>query len=502
MAHSVVISRSHLIYGVCLPLAVLIGYLLAEPLESGSVAVVVLVLCVLSIPVLLRWHHALLIFSCNAAISPYFMPGRPTLWMVSAILSFFFLILNRSMGQDVRLFRARNVSWSLLFLGTVALVTAYSTGGIGFGSFGAANAGGKRYFTIFVAIMLYFALSTLIISRKHAGLAISVFFLSALTGAVGYIAAIGGPGFYFLVELFPIESALDETNAAGSAVIGSGFVRLAGLTTVAVGLFCFIMARYGARGVLNLTKPWRLLMLLLAVVINLYSGFRSNMILFILTFGVVFFLEGLFRTRYFLALALISILAGAVALPYSQKLPMVVQRTLCFLPINVDPLVRANAEASTDWRLEMWREVLPTVPRYLLKGKGYGMDTEDMYLIEEGRKRGFAKGYEGAMLAGDYHSGPLSLIIPLGIFGVLGFFWFLGASVQVLRQNLRFGDPSLHRINTFLLAFFVVHILFFFFVFGSLFSDLALFAGLIGLSVSLNGGVCQPQEQASEIEPD
>ena len=502
MANTAVISKSHLIYGVCLPLAVLIGYLLAEPLESGSIAVVVLVLSVLSIPVLMRWHHAILIFSCNAAISLAFMPGRPALWMISALLSFFFLILNRSMGQDVRFFRARNVSFSLLFLGAVTLVTAYSTGGIGFGSFGASNAGGKRYFTIIVGIMLYFALSTQVISRKHAGLATAVFFLSALTGMAGYIAAIGGPAFYFLVELFPIEGALDETNVSGMGVMGSGIVRLGGLTSVAVGLFCFVMARYGAKGVLDLSKPWRLLLLLLAVVANLYSGFRSNMMLFILTFGVIFYLEGLFRTRYFLVLALISLLAGAVTLPYTQKLPLVVQRTLCFLPINVDPVVQANADGSTDWRLEMWQEVLPTVPRYLFKGKGYVMDPDDMYLFEEGRKRGFAKGYEGAMLAGDYHSGPLSLIIPLGISGVIAFLWFLIASVQVLRQNLRFGDPSLRHINTFLLAFFVVHSVFFFFIFGSLYSDVAIFAGLIGLSVSLNGGVCRPLELAPEIEPD
>src|SRR5581483_2407104 len=105
MANTFAVSRSHLIYGVCLPLAVLIGYLLAEPLESGSVAVVVLVMSVLSIPLLMRWHHPLLIFSCNAMILPYFVPGRPELWMIMVVVSLFFSVLNRSVGQDLKFFQ-------------------------------------------------------------------------------------------------------------------------------------------------------------------------------------------------------------------------------------------------------------------------------------------------------------------------------------------------------------------------------------------------------------
>ena len=50
MASTFVVSRSQLIYALCLPLAVLIGYFLAEPLESGSIAIVVFVMSVLCLP--------------------------------------------------------------------------------------------------------------------------------------------------------------------------------------------------------------------------------------------------------------------------------------------------------------------------------------------------------------------------------------------------------------------------------------------------------------------
>src|SRR5215469_3915843 len=105
MANSFAITRAHIIWGVCLPVAVVIGYLLAEPLDSGSLAVVVLVLSILSIPLLIRWYHPLLVMSINSVILPYFLPGRPNLWLVMTMISLFFLALNRAVGQKVQFFK-------------------------------------------------------------------------------------------------------------------------------------------------------------------------------------------------------------------------------------------------------------------------------------------------------------------------------------------------------------------------------------------------------------
>src|SRR3982751_5563911 len=130
MANSFAISRSSLMYGVCLPLAVLVGYFLAEPLESGSQAVVVLVLAVLSIPLFMRWHFTLLIGSWNAVFLLYFLPGTPTLWMVMTFISLFFSLLNRSMGQNQPFFAVRSVAWSLVAMAVVVVITALFTGGL------------------------------------------------------------------------------------------------------------------------------------------------------------------------------------------------------------------------------------------------------------------------------------------------------------------------------------------------------------------------------------
>ena len=96
-----------------------------------------------------------------------------------------------------------------------------------------------------------------------------------------------------------------------------------------------------------------------------------------------------------------------------------------------------------------------------------------------------------AELSADYHSGPLSLILPFGIFGVIGFLWFIAAALRVLYRNCKFGNPLYLRSNRFILAFFIAKLILFFFVFGGFYSDLAIFTGLAGLSVSLNGGVAR-----------
>src|SRR6266404_5309291 len=104
MANTINIPRPHLIMGLCLPLAVLIGYFLAEPMDSGSLAVIVLVMAVLFVPILMKWHHPLLVVSWNACISPQFLPGRPYLWMIMALAGLGFAVLNRSVNPSRRFF--------------------------------------------------------------------------------------------------------------------------------------------------------------------------------------------------------------------------------------------------------------------------------------------------------------------------------------------------------------------------------------------------------------
>src|SRR5258708_39219485 len=102
MANKIIIPRAHLIMALCLPLAALIGYMVADPLDSASMTVVVFVLVILSVPLLMKWHHPLLLISWNAWVLLPFLPGQPYLWMLMAPVSLLFAVLNRSVNPECR----------------------------------------------------------------------------------------------------------------------------------------------------------------------------------------------------------------------------------------------------------------------------------------------------------------------------------------------------------------------------------------------------------------
>jgi hypothetical protein len=149
----------------------------------------------------------------------------------------------------------------------------------------------------------------------------------------------------------------------------------------------------------------------------------------------------------------------------------------------------------------MWKELLPEVPRYLLLGKGYSFDPGELEFAQENAKRGYVSQYDGTMMVGDYHSGPFSVVMPFGAWGVIAFTWFLAATIRYMYRQYRDGNPDLRVINTCLLACFIGRILEFVFVFGAFYSEFYIFAGLAGLSVSLNGPErVKEEESVPEME--
>jgi O-antigen ligase len=263
-----------------------------------------------------------------------------------------------------------------------------------------------------------------------------------------------------------------------------------------------MLLRFGIRGTLDFAKPWRLAVFLGILTLGFLGGFRSVLVATTLLLAVQFVLEGHLRTRLFPVSAITLALLFAILIPFAQKLPLSVQRTLSILPITVHPAARADAQGSTEWRLQMWRTLTPEIPKYFFLGKGYTATATDYYLMAESAKRFLVNDWENSAMAGDYHNGFLSVIIPFGIWGVMAFLAFFVAGFRVLYLNFRHGDPALKNINTVLLSMFIARFIFFCTVYGAIHLDFLTFAGLVGMSVSLNGGVARElvgaQSQASK----
>jgi hypothetical protein len=318
--------------------------------------------------------------------------------------------------------------------------------------------------------------------------------LSGVTAAFSDLFYAAGPSFYFLYAFFP-------AMMAGSQILTQDtLLRLSGVGLAAQGVSFFMLARYGIRGLFDLTRPWRIALFLLVNACSLFGGYRSMLIISLLVFLIQFYLEGLFKSRYFLLLLLASSLLGCGLAVVSEKLPLSVQRSLSFLPLRLNPMAKMDAESTLQWRLDIWKTVYPEIPKHLFLGKGFAYSGTDSYLATEAMRRGIARGVdEATLIGGYYHQGILTTVIPLGIWGLLLFGWFCWSALRVLARNYHYGRESLRVINTFLLSMFICRLVFFIFFYGQFDQDLYVFTGIIGLSIALNGGVAKPGQPTVEI---
>src|SRR5260370_614245 len=77
--------RSLIVYAICVPLAIVLGYLMATgtsgaawPLFDTQTSIILgLLLFFLLLPLLLRWYHPWLITSWTIVLVLPFLPGRP-----------------------------------------------------------------------------------------------------------------------------------------------------------------------------------------------------------------------------------------------------------------------------------------------------------------------------------------------------------------------------------------------------------------------------------------
>jgi hypothetical protein len=450
------------------------------------------------LPALLRWHHAALILVWNMSLVFALLPGHPDIQLIIFPLSFTIAALQHILRKQAPLLNVPSVTRSLIALGLVALVTARLTGGIGLQALGSEAYGGRKYVSLFVAILGYFALTAQPIETEKAPLFVKMYFLGGLTVGVSMLVPLAPNALWVLFLFFPGDTS---TLGSASSVLGydPAIPRLVTMANVGATLFCTLLATYGIRECLQMRKAWRWLALLGCVVISAFGGFRTALFSLLLVFLIMFYFEGLFRGGMILSLVLGTVLAGSLLVPVANKLPLSVQRTLSFLPLPLDQVAVMDAEGSTEWRLGMWKSLLPEVPKHLLLGKGYSIDANALSMLSSGMTRG-AESWQIAAVTGDYHSGPLSVILTFGIWGTIAFIWFIWAGIRTLYRNYLFGEVRLKTINTFLLSYFIAKVIGFVFIFGGLNGDLVCFTGLIGLSVCLNKGERSP-EPASDLAP-
>ncbi len=269
-------SRALVVYALVLPLAVLLGFMMATPTDLSSFGFLLAVFGVLMTPILLRHHHFLVAATWNAGLIVFFLPGQPPLGMLIAVISLGIAIIERAMSKERRFLWLPSVTWPLVFLVGVVVVTAELTGGIGGRVFGSETWGAKRYFGFFGAVIGFFALISHEIPRERAVLYTSLFFLGGTTSLISDLTYMAGPQFYFLFALFPSDFA------GMQALTADTLMRLCGLAFACAAAYYFLLARYGIQGIFEPRRPWALLLLGLFFGGSLLGGYRGLVILLLL----------------------------------------------------------------------------------------------------------------------------------------------------------------------------------------------------------------------------
>jgi len=482
--------RSLFIYAMVVPLALLVGYLLTNPLTVSSFGFVGFLAFVLIFPLLTRWHYPLLLLSWSATAILFFIKASPNIGQMMIVLSLTLSILERILNPRRHFLRVLSITLPLLAIFIVVMITAKVNGGIGMHAFGSDVYGGRKYIYLFIGIAGYFALASRPIPPEKAKLYAALYLLGGTTTFIGDLYPIAPSWSVFIFHIFPpsigaIQEGLDF-----------GQTRLGGIAGAAGAIYIWMLARYGLRGILLSNKPWRPVLLIALVCLILLGGYRSALFLAILSFAFMFFSEKIYRTQMLGLFVFITIIGVTLMVPLADKLPFTFQRALSFLPVHVDPMAKASADASTNWRKEMWSSLLPQIPSHLLVGKGYTISTED-YNEEMGGGMGFNtidQGEGGLALAGDYHNGMLSVVLCFGIWGVITVVWFILAALRVMYCNMKYGKPELYTINAILFVLFFNEAMSYLTCLGgmTIATDMIYFTGPLGLSVALNHGICRP----------
>ena len=474
-----------LIYAISLSLALVIGYILAAGSDIESIGLIVLVVGALCLPVLLRNHRAMLFFCWNSTLGTCFLPGQAPLWMSLSVVSLLLSMVDRTLHRSKPFAREPDITWPLVVFVVVVVVTMLATGGVGIQWLGESGlSGGRKYMWILGACLGYFALTSAVIPVEKAPLFYGLFFLGGLTGFIGPLASwLGGPVAYLQYVFAPLE---------GVAVSEAGF-RVKGMSVTGGAIVAWVLARYGFGGVFHSGRFWRIGLLGLGMLLGLLSGYRTAMVTYAVVLAMMFFMEGHHRTPRLLGWVVAGLIGVALLIQLAPHLPTPVQRSLSFLPLPVDPLVRLDAEGTVAWREGLWKALLADVPQYFWLGKGMTVTTVDMETAKTFETLG-ADSWYVSYLTGEHHNGFLSLIIPFGIWGLLAMLWLLGAGLWLLVRNCRHGRAELHSVNAYLLASYVAWMVLYFSYWGTLYWALRDATGLLALGVALNAQAAKTEE--------
>lgn len=399
------------------------------------------------------------------------IPGQPSSGLLAQVLVLVFclpiFLLRRLPWQ----FAMREMEAWILIL-TLFVVQVYVRHPVGVNLFGGASVGGKPYAVYAICLVSGLLLGGLKASENDLKWILR---LSILGGLLNLVISMLGA----LVPTVGYYTDANKSAEAGHEDYGT-VVDVGAATRIGfLGGFSHNLALWISSYVSPLRaclNPLLGTLILFSVFAALMSGFRNSVI----DVGLVLLLGIIYRSGF--SGSLVSIGGGIcgvgllAVVNVIHPLPPNIQRSLTFLPGTWEERYRKDAEGSTEWRVEIWKEVLLTDRWIDNKWLGDGLGFKASELAQQMNYRkgsrmgtsGFEAHREAILSNGDYHSGPVQTIRTIGYVGLL-FLLIAQArlAVHAHRQMHRCRNTEWYPLALFVGIPLIVSPIFFVLVFGS-----------------------------------
>lgn len=394
-----------------------------------------------------------------------YVPGFPTALSVFNMMTMTFvpvLLIGRAI-RPVSAPEPRPMKVvALCFLGVV--VATILVRGMGMQFFGGGAWGGGAYVHLLCAIPLFVLCDSITLTRRQTTAAVCLFLGAVLVPATAEMI--------FLLSKGAIVGQYMVVRAEGSAAVrnlaaltrGEGVLRFQVSKNIAL-VFTMSLALWSFRGRHAL---YICMAFAVAVVFVGISGHRSAVIYLLLLMPIFAYLKSGrlpvgWLTLYFFGLA--AIMLGVHQ--FGRLLPLSVQRGLSWVPFSdITWDAELSATRTIQWRFMVWARAMEMLPDCWLVGRGFTFNQSHLLWLPLSAT--LHRNVEWALITHNYHSGPISLLIDLGLPGLLlGSALIVGGFIKHYRRlSQPWADTGLARLHSVLLASYAVDVLRFYFVMG------------------------------------
>ena len=394
----------------------------------------------------------------------------------------------------------------LVFLNIGYLAVIFFLHPVGVAALGGGDrVGGRPYLDILLGLIAYTILSrekpSLNYFKKLPYYCLCAACFAGFAGAVGrFLPGVGGKLAYFYSDFAP---GMMMDGIVVGAVNGTDFGedRMTFLLYPGT-ILCLYIASLVNPAELIRPANWRVgIVYLSGIIMVMFSGFRDGLINIIMTTAAASILrERVVGFAKILAGIVVLGLTGVVLSYTDFKLPFTFQRSLSFLPGNWDIDAIASAKESSEWRVEMWKEVIRS-DKYIqnkIFGDGFGISRveyenqlADTMSGGGNYGRGDLAAQEAFMVNGDFHNGPLTTVRCMGLVGLVLLFLplLIATGFYAYRMIIKSAGTPFQTCALFFGIGAMTTPIFFLFVFGDFKSDIVNALFCIGMINMIRGSL-------------